>query len=110
MCSSDLQRVYRAMVLYTAKDANLPELEVFVALDYADISGGDEYSLTTIPAAPSNVRIHLSKQKCRAVQIKVNENARTINSSGITLHGLALEVGARPDTFKLPNAQTNTPG
>jgi len=103
------QRVYRAMVLYTDKDANLPELEVFVALDYADISSGDEYALTTIPAAPNNVRIHLSKQKCRAVQIKVNENARTVNSSGITLNGLALEIGARPDTFKLPKAQTIAP-
>ena len=103
------QRVYRAMVLYTDKDANLPELEVFVALDYADISSGDEYALTTIPAAPSNVRIHLSKQKCRAVQIKVNENTPNVNSSGITLNGLALEIGARPDTFKLPKAQTIAP-
>ena len=103
------QRVYRAMVLYTNVDANMPELEIFVALDYSDIGSGDDYSLTTIPAAPNNVRIHLSKQKCRAVQIRVNEEARTSNSAGITLNGLALEIGARPGTFKLPAAQTIAP-
>lgn len=103
------QRVYRAMVLYTNVDPNMPELEIFVALDYSDIGSGDEYSLETIPAAPNNVRIHLSKQKCRAVQIRVSEQARTINSAGITLNGLALEIGARPDTFKLPKAQTIAP-
>jgi len=98
------QRVYRAMLLYTDKDAGDVDLQISLSFDYGSFS--EHHSLLAIPNAPNNLRIHLSQQKCKAVQVRLTV---TGNNSGITLNGLALEVGARPGTFKLPAAQTIAP-
>lgn len=98
------QRVYRAMLLYTDKDAGDVDLQISLSFDYGSFS--EHHSLLAIPNAPNNLRIHLSQQKCKAVQVRL---AIAGNNSGITLNGLALEIGARPGTFKLPAAQTIAP-
>jgi hypothetical protein len=105
------QRVYRAMILYTAKDAALVGLQILVANDYENFSSGTGYVLTTVPNAPGNIRIHVKNQKSRAIQLRVGEvtSGASDTVSGITLSGLALEIGARPGTFKLPKAQTIAP-
>lgn len=98
------QRVYRAMLLYTDKDAGDVSLQISLAFDYNGFT--ENHYLATMPDAPNNLRIHLSQQKCKAVQVRLTV---TGNNSGITLNGLALEIGARPGTFKLPAAQTIAP-
>jgi hypothetical protein len=98
------QRVYRAMILYTTKDSGTVALGVKLAFDYKGFT--EEHNLAAMPNAPENLRVHLSNQKCKAVQVQL---AITGNNSGIALNGLALEIGARPGTFKLPSAQTIAP-
>jgi hypothetical protein len=98
------QRVYRAMLLYTDKDSGDVSLQISLAFDYDGFT--ENHYLATMPDAPNNLRIHLSQQKCKAVQVRLTV---TGNNSGITLNGLALEIGARPGTFKLPAAQTIAP-
>ena len=98
------QRVYRAMVLYTTKDSGTVALSVQLAFDYKGFT--EQHNLAAMPNAPENLRVHLSNQKCKAVQVKLTVTGA---NSGIALNGLALEIGARPGTFKLPSAQTIAP-
>ena len=98
------QRVYRAMLLYTDKDSGDVNLQVNLSFDYGSFS--EFHNLLPMPDAPNNLRIHLSQQKCKAVQIRLIVRG---SNSGITLNGLAFEIGARPGTFKLPAAQTIAP-
>ena len=98
------QRVYRAMILYTAKDSGTVALSVRLAFDYKGFT--EQHDLAAMPNAPENLRVHLSNQKCRAVQVRL---LAVGTNSAITLNGLALEIGARPGTFKLPSAQTIAP-
>ena len=98
------QRAYRAMILYTTKDSGTVSLGIKLAFDYKGFT--EEHNLAAMPNAPENLRVHLSNQKCKAVQVKLIVIG---NNSGIALNGLALEIGARPGTFKLPSAQTIAP-
>ena len=97
-----LQRVYRAMVLGTHIGNHTLSFDVYT--DYDDSTSSTFSKALTSDANPYNYRVHLSNQKCRAVKVKI-----TISNSGnaaVKLDGIALEVGARPGTFKLPAAQT----
>jgi len=95
-----VQRIYRAMVLYDYKsDSNTA---VSVAYDYGAASA--TYSINPAPSSePNNMRFHLAKQKCRAIEIAIVFSA---SGEGMTLNGVALEAGAKPGTFKLPTTKT----
>jgi len=95
-----VQRIYRAMILYDYKsDSNTA---VSVAYDYGASSA--IYSINPAPSdEPNNLRFHLAKQKCRAIEIAI---AFSATGEGMTLNGVALEAGAKPGTFKLPTTKT----
>jgi hypothetical protein len=97
-----LQRVYRAMVLGTHVGNHTLSFDVYT--DYDDSTSSTFSKALTSDANPYNYRVHLSNQKCRAVKVKITISGSS--NAAVKLDGIALEVGARPGTFKLPAAQT----
>lgn len=99
-----VQRIYRAMILYDYKTASTGLLSF--AFDYSS-SFTENHTVTTFGSdIPNNIRAHLTNQKCRAFKMRILVAS---SGEGITLNGLAIEAGARPGTFKLPNTQTMAP-
>ena len=97
-----LQRVYRCMVLGKFLNSHTLTFDVFT--DYDDSTSSTFTGAVSVDANPYQYRVHLSNQKCRAVKVKITISGAS--SSAVNLDGIALEVGARPGTFKLPAAQT----
>jgi len=97
-----LQRVYRVMLLGTHAGNHTLTFDVYT--DYDDSTSSTFSKVLSSDANPYNYRVHLSNQKCRAVKVKVTISASS--TPAVKLDGIALEVGARPGTFKLPAAQT----
>jgi len=96
------QRVYRAMILGDFVSSHTATLFVYTDYEAIPITFG------TISASsdtdPYLYRIHLEQQKCRAVQLEFSDGGGSGGS--VVLSGIAFEIGARPDTFKLPDTQT----
>jgi len=99
-----VQRIYRVMFLYDHKTTSSGSMAF--AFDY-DSSFTETHNVSEfLSTIPNNIRAHLSNQKCRAFKAKVTV---TSTGEGIILNGLAIEVGAKPGTFKLPATQTVAP-
>tara|TARA_R100001440_G_scaffold23496_1_gene38308 strand:+ start:6310 stop:10053 length:3744 start_codon:yes stop_codon:yes gene_type:complete len=99
-----VQRIYRVMFLYDHKTTSSGSMAF--AFDY-DSSFTETHNVSEfLSTIPNNIRAHLSNQKCRAFKAKMTV---TSTGEGIILNGLAIEVGAKPGTFKLPATQTVAP-
>ena len=97
------QRVYRVMLLGEFQSSHTLTMDIFNSYD----SSYTERHQQTISSDtnPYQFRAHLNNQKNRAIAINVD--LRTpVAGGGAKLSGVAFEVGARPDTFKLPKTQT----
>ena len=90
------------MVLGKFLNSHTLTFDVFT--DYDDSTSSTFTGAVSVDANPYQYRVHLSNQKCRAVKVKITISGAS--SSAVNLDGIALEVGARPGTFKLPAAQT----
>ena len=97
------QRVYRVMLLGEFASSHTLTLDVFNGYD----SSYTERHQQTISSDtnPYQFRAHLKNQKNRAIALECT--LATSNGGGAAkVSGVAFEVGARPDTFKLPKTQT----
>ena len=97
------QRVYRVMVLGEYMSGHTLTLDVFNSYDasYAE----RHQQIINTNANPYQFRAHLKNQKNRAIALECTLS--TSNGGGAAkVSGIAFEVGARPDTFKLPKTQT----
>jgi|15BtaG_2_1085339.scaffolds.fasta_scaffold00219_5 hypothetical protein len=103
------QRVYRVMLLGDYKSAHTLSFSSYV--DYS-INLFDATKIESFSQAissdndPYNFRMHLKNQKCKAVRLHITLGGDTATGEVAILQGLALEVGVRAGTFKLPTAQT----
>ena len=99
------QRVYRGLLLYEDKVVSgVASITMKFALD--DETSFSQSETITAPSSPSQVRVHLTNQKCYAIKTQIIVQHGQSNSPGLILNGIAFEVGARPSTFKLPAANT----
>ena len=98
------QRVYRAMILGEFLANNSTNAQMLIYLDYSPIPTSGGVISSTSDTSPYLYRIHLSRQKCRAVQLEFTDGGQSGNF--VILSGIAFEIGGRPDTFKLPDSQT----
>ena len=96
------QRVYRAQLLGDYKSPHTLTMTVFN--DYVSSATETHTSAISSDSDPYLFRAHLTNQRNRAISMKV----AITNASGeaVVLNGLAFEIGRRPDTFKLPAAQS----
>lgn len=97
------QRVYRVILLGEYASAHTLTLDVFNSYDssYAE----RHQQIINTDANPYQFRAHLKNQKNRAIALECT--LATSNGGGAAkVSGVAFEVGARPDTFKLPKTQT----
>ena len=95
------QRVYRVQLLGDYVDANDLTMQIFN--DYAT-SATETHTLgIASDTDPYIYRAHLKNQKSRAISLKISVSG---NGASVILNGVAIEVGARAGTFKLPAAQT----
>ena len=103
------QRVYRVMLLGDYKSAHTLSVSSYV--DYS-VNLFDATKIESFSQAissdndPYNFRMHLKNQKCKAVRLHISLGGDTATGEVAILQGLALEVGVRAGTFKLPTAQT----
>ena len=98
------QRVYNFHILGEAIDAHTLTINVYY--DYDDDTIVDTYSHKTTSAGLLQIRGHLSKQKCQAIQFEVldADNSGTIDG-GFSISEIALEVGMKTDTYKDGNVK-----
>lgn len=100
------QRVYRAMLLYDLDvGVGSAALQMNFAFDNDD-TFTETHTISTLPSDPENVRVHLTKQKCKSIKLQIVVQHGGVTSQGAILNGIAFEVGARAGTFKLPAANT----
>ena len=103
------QRVYRVMLLGDYKSAHTLSVSSYV--DYS-VNLFDATKIESFSQAissdndPYNFRMHLKNQKCKAVRLHISLGGDTATGEVAILQVLALEVGVRAGTFKLPAAQT----
>ena len=103
------QRAYRVSVLGDYKSAHT--LSLFAYADYnSDAAVTSKYETFSQAVSsdtnPYNYRIHLKNQKCRAIRVSISIHGSAATGEAVILQGIALEVGVRTGTFKLPTAQT----
>ena len=105
----NMQRLYRVMVLGKYLSAHDLTIEIFN--DYNNSTGTaalyqtETESISSDPD-PYNYRVHLKNQKSRSIRCKITAGGSSATGETLILRGLALEVGVRAGTFKLPAAQT----
>ena len=95
------QRLYRVLLLF--KELNQTTFRIEMT---DDRNNTDIYSVSANALPTDQIRVHLSNQKSRFVKIKIRCTADASDFEGVTLNGIAFEVGARAGTFKLPSNQT----
>ena len=102
------QRVYRFSVLGNYVSPHT--LSLFSYINYSTSTSSSSYeTFSQAISADTNpyiYRVHLKNQKCRAVRIRISIHGATATGEAVHLQGLALEIGTRAGTFKLPTAQT----
>lgn len=96
-----VQRVYRMLLLF--QELNQTTFRIYLTDDRGNT---DTYSILANAFPTDQLRIHLSNQKSRYVKARIRCSASVSDYEGVTLNGIAFEVGARAGTFKLPSAQT----
>ncbi len=96
------QRVYRAMVMFQEINAS-----TIIQLYFTTDQGLTEnHQVTALNLENDQVRVHLTNQKSKFLSLRIRCAAQLTDFQGVTLNGIAFEVGARPSTFKLTEAQT----
>ena len=103
------QRVYRVMLLGDYKSAHTLSVSSFVdySVNLFDSTKIESFSQdVSSDNDPYNFRMHFKNQKCKAVRVGVTIGGSSATGEAVILQGLALEVGVRAGTFKLPTAQT----
>jgi len=96
-----IQRVYRMLLLF--QELNSTTFTIYLTDDRGNT---DEYNILADAFPTDQLRIHLSNQKSRYVKARIRCSANVSDYEGVTLNGIAFEVGSRAGTFKLPAAQT----
>lgn len=96
-----VQRVYRMLLLF--QELNSTTFRIYLTDDRGNT---DEYGILADAFPTDQLRIHLSNQKSRYVKARIRCSANVSDYEGVTLNGIAFEVGSRAGTFKLPAAQT----
>lgn len=98
------QRVRRLMVLGDYKSAH--SLVVKAAYDFVS----SFTQTTTIPLsadpAPYQLEIHLTQQKCEAIQISIEDTQSPAYGEGFSLSALAFEVGVKGSLNRVPNSKS----
>ena len=101
------QRIYKLQFL--GEYLGDHDITVDVKVDYDDSSSHSQTKTASELTDKNIYRVHVKRQKCRALKVThtVAPNASSIQTNGLfKLAGLALEVGFRPTTFKLPKGDT----
>ena len=96
------QRVYRVMLLGDYLSSHRASYAVYN--DYSSSASTNGNLTVSSDTDPYLYRLHLIKQKSRAVQLEFTADNST--GASLVLSGIAFEIGGRPDTFKLPETQT----
>ncbi len=95
------QRVWRLLLLGDFYDNHT--LRINVAYDYEDSYDSIDYEITgtdaTIGGSAYQARIHLRRQKCEAIKIRIMD----INPTGedLSINNITLEVGVKKGAYKL---------
>jgi hypothetical protein len=103
----NFERVRRLMVLFARNVATTGTLTVQVAYNFDDAV----VQTATISAAQlqsdTQALIHLARQKCDSIRVTITENNSSgVSDAGVSLSGLAFEVGVKRGLRKLPATQT----
>ena len=96
------QRVYRAMVMFQEINA-ATIIQLYFTTDQ-DLT--ENHQVTALNLENDQVRVHLTNQKSKFLSLRIRCAAQLTDFQGVTLNGIAFEVGSRAGTFKLPAAQT----
>ena len=104
------QRVRRALLLFKPQSGSATTVNLGVAYDYDATIAQTAVAGTTLTGgstAGAQVLVHLSRQKCEAVQLTVTETT-SANEEGPRFSAIAMEVGAKKGHDKLPAARVAT--
>jgi hypothetical protein len=101
------QRVYK--VQFLGEYLGDHDITVAVKVDYDDSSAHSQTKTASDLTDKNIYRVHVKRQKCRALKFThtITPNSSSTQSNGLfKLAGMALEVGFRPTSFKLPKGDT----
>ena len=101
------QRVYR--VMFQGEYLGDHDITVEMTVDHDAASAHSQTQTASGLTTKDRYRLPVKRQKCRAMKIKhtIAPNSSSIQTNGLfKLSGLALEVGLRPTSFKLPKGDT----
>jgi len=101
------QRVYR--VMFAGDYLGDHDITVEMTVDHDASSSHSQTKTASALTTKDRYRLPVKRQKCRAMKIKhtIAPNSSSAQSNGLfKLSGLALEVGLRPTSFKLPKGDT----
>lgn len=94
------QRVYNFQILGECKDPHT--LKVNVYYDYDDGTIVDTHTKEITETGKLQVKGHLSKQKCNAVQFEIYDESSSSTSTGegFTITHIELEIGQKMDQYR----------
>tara|TARA_R100001443_G_scaffold107540_2_gene117437 strand:- start:3384 stop:6911 length:3528 start_codon:yes stop_codon:yes gene_type:complete len=101
------QRVYKLQFL--GEYLGDHDITVNVKVDYDDSSAHSQTKTASELTDKNIYRVHVKRQRCRALKVThtIAPNSSSVQTNGLfKLAGMALEVGFRPTTFKLPKGDT----
>ena len=101
------QRVYK--VQFLGEYLGDHDVTVAIKVDYDDTSSHSQTKTASTLTDKNLYRVHVKRQKCRALKIThtIAPNSSSTQANGLfKLAGMALEVGFRPTSFKLPAGDT----
>ena len=101
------QRIYR--VMFQGEYLGDHDITVEMTVDHDASSAHSQTQIASELITKDRYRLPVKRQKCRAMKIKhtIAPNSSSVQTNGLfKLSGLALEVGLRPTTFKLPKGDT----
>ena len=101
------QRIYK--VQFLGEYLGDHDITVAVKVDYDDSSAHSQTKTASDLTDKNIYRVHVKRQKCRALKVThtITPNSSSTQSNGLfKLAGMALEVGFRPTSFKLPKGDT----
>ena len=101
------QRVYRVML--QGEYLGDHDISVVMTVDHDASSAHTQTQTASALTGKDRYRLPVKRQKCRALKIKhtITPNSSSAQSNGLfKMSGLALEVGLRPTSFKLPKGDT----
>jgi len=101
------QRVYK--VQFLGEYLGDHDVTVAIKVDYDDTSSHSQTKTASTLTDKNLYRVHVKRQKCRALKVThtIAPNSSSTQANGLfKLAGMALEVGFRPTSFKLPAGDT----